>query len=102
MNETVFLILSSIAGGPRHGYAILQDVEAMTRGRVVLSTGTLYGALRRLLADKVIRRFTEADPSRDRQAYELTNAGREMLAAEVDRMRSLASTAAKRLAEVRA
>jgi DNA-binding PadR family transcriptional regulator len=101
LSETVFLILSSIAAGPRHGYAILQDVESLTHGRVSLSTGTLYGALRRLLEDGVIRRFKEEEPSRDRQAYELTASGRELLAAEVDRMRSLAGIAAKRLVESR-
>src|SRR4051794_9827567 len=57
LTETVFLILSSISAEPRHGYAIMQDVEAMTNGRVRLSTGTLYGALRRLLDAGLIRRF---------------------------------------------
>jgi DNA-binding PadR family transcriptional regulator len=99
LSETVFLILSSLAAEPRHGYAILQDVESLTGGRVRLSTGTLYGALRRLLEEGLIRRFREAQPSRDRQAYELTAGGRQALAAEVDRMRRLSGIAAKRLIE---
>jgi DNA-binding PadR family transcriptional regulator len=99
LSETVFLILSSLAAEPRHGYAILQDVELMTAGRVRLSTGTLYGALRRLLDARSIRRFEEPNPSRDRQAYELTARGREVLAAEVARMRHLSGVAAGRLAE---
>ncbi|MDZ4799577.1 MAG: PadR family transcriptional regulator [Bryobacteraceae bacterium] len=98
VSETVFLILLSLAETPRHGYAILQDVEALTEGRVKLSTGTLYGALRRLLDDGSIRRFAEADPSRDRQAYELTGRGRELVAAEVHRMNHLTATAQARLA----
>ena len=49
LTEPVLLILMSLAGQPRHGYSILKDVERMSDGRVVLSTGTLYGALRRLL-----------------------------------------------------
>jgi DNA-binding PadR family transcriptional regulator len=97
ISEAVFLILSSLAAEPRHGYAILQDVEALTAGRVRLSTGTLYGALRRLLEDRLIRRFNEKQPSRDRQMYELTSGGRQMLVAEIDRMRSLSTAAAKRL-----
>ena len=101
LSEAVFLILSSLAEGPRHGYAILQDVEALTSGRVRMSTGTLYGALRRLLADGVVRRFAESQPLRDRQAYELTASGRQALAAEVARMRSLATVAAERLADGR-
>ena len=99
LSETVFLILASLAAEPRHGYAILQDVEAMTAGRLRLSTGTLYGALRRLLEDGTIRRFKEATPTRDRQAYELTASGRKALAAEVGRMRHFSSVAAERLAQ---
>ena len=48
-SEAVFLILTSLAGEPRHGYALLKDIEALSDGRVRLSTGTLYGALHRLL-----------------------------------------------------
>ena len=102
LSETVFLILSSLAAGPRHGYAILQDVEALTSGRVRLSTGTLYGALKRLLDEGSIRRFKEKQPERDRQAYELTAGGHKILALELDRMRTLTSTVSTRLAERRA
>ena len=49
LTEPVLLILLSLADHPRHGYAILQDTQEMSGGRVRLSTGTLYGALRRLL-----------------------------------------------------
>ncbi len=47
LSEPVFLILTSLAEGPQHGYAIIKDIEALSGGRVVSSTGTLYGALRR-------------------------------------------------------
>ena len=99
VSETVFLILSSLAAEPRHGYAILQDVSSLTAGRVRLSTGTLYGALRRLLEEGSIQRFKEAHPARDRQAYELTTGGRQVVAAEVDRMRHLVAIASKRLVQ---
>ncbi len=49
VTEPVLLILLSLIEQPRHGYAILQDVQEVSEGRVTLSTGTLYGALRRLL-----------------------------------------------------
>ena len=51
LTEPVLLVLLSLAEQPRHGYSILKDVERMSGGRVKLSTGTLYGALRRLLDD---------------------------------------------------
>jgi DNA-binding PadR family transcriptional regulator len=98
VSEPVLLILLSLAERPRHGYAILQDTERMSEGRVRLSTGTLYGALRRLLEDKWIERFEEHDSSRGRQAYRLTAAGRRHLQMEVTRLRHLTRVAALRVA----
>jgi DNA-binding PadR family transcriptional regulator len=98
VSEPVLLILLSLAERPRHGYAILQDTERMSEGRVRLSTGTLYGALRRLLEDKWIERFEEQDSSRGRQAYRLTAAGRRNLQMEVTRLKHLTRVAALRVA----
>src|SRR5512141_2659302 len=98
LTETVLLILMSLAGQPQHGYAILKDVERMSDGRVVLSTGTLYGALRRLLDDDWIERFEDDDTSRGRQAYRLTPQGRRNLQLEIDRMKHLTRLAKLRIA----
>ena len=68
LSEPVLLILLSLADSPRHGYALLKDIESLSRGRVRLSTGTLYGALRRLLEDRWIERFAQQDTSREKQA----------------------------------
>jgi DNA-binding PadR family transcriptional regulator len=97
LSEPVLLILLSLAEQPRHGYSILKDVEAMSGGRVVLSTGTLYGALGRLLDEKWIERFAEDDAARDRQAYRLTPKGRQNLVAEVARMKQLTRLATLRV-----
>ncbi len=94
----VMLILLSLAEQPRHGYSILKDVEWMSRGRVMLSTGTLYGALRRLLDQGWIERFTEDESPRDRRAYRLTSQGRRNLQLEVQRMRHLTKLATARVA----
>lgn len=99
LSEAVLLILLSLAEGPRHGYAILKDVETLSQHRVKMSTGTLYGAIRRMLDDQWIRRFAEENASRDRQAYELTETGHHVLAGEVERMKHLTRTAALRLRE---
>lgn len=99
LSEAVLLILISLGEGPRHGYAILKDVETLSQGRVKMSTGTLYGAIRRLLDDRWIRRFAEENAARDRQAYELTDAGHQALAAEVARMKQLTRAATARLRE---
>jgi DNA-binding PadR family transcriptional regulator len=97
LSEPVLLILTSLAEGPRHGYALIKDIETLSAGRVRMSTGTLYGALRRLLKDQWIARFEQEDKSRDKQAYKLTPAGREQLEMELDRMKQLMRKAMARL-----
>ena len=97
VSEPVLLILTSLAGQPLHGYALLKDIEALSGGRVRLSTGTLYGALRRLLEDGWIERYEQADRSREKQAYRLTAAGRSQLQLELDRMKQLTRAASARL-----
>lgn len=98
VTEAVLLILLSLASQPRHGYAILRDTEEMSNGRVRLSTGTLYGALRRLLHDGWIERFENDDTSRGKQAYRLTSLGRRNLQTEVNRLQQLTHAAALRIA----
>lgn len=70
----------------------------MSGGRVKLSTGTLYGALRRLLDEAWIERVEEDDSPRDRRPYRLTPRGRRNLQLEVERMRQLTKLAALRVA----
>jgi DNA-binding PadR family transcriptional regulator len=99
-----FYILLSLASGKRHGYAILQDVESLSKGKVHLSTSTLYSALGRLLDQKLIERVA-ADlewgphPGLSRKAYVLSDLGRRILEAETDPMQALTSTARLRLTE---
>jgi DNA-binding PadR family transcriptional regulator len=75
----------------------MKDIASLSHGRVQLSTGTLYGALRRLLEDSLIERFTQADTSREKQAYKLSPAGRQQLQAELERMKQLTRLATTRL-----
>jgi|SRR6476661_5176199 len=93
LTEPVFLILASLAEKPRHGYALMKDIEEISEGRVRLSTGTLYGAIRRLLDEGWIERFAQKDTSREKQSYRLTAAGRGQLKAEVARMKQLTRVA---------
>jgi DNA-binding PadR family transcriptional regulator len=86
ITEPVLLILLSLATQPRHGYAILRDTEQISDGRVHLSTGTLYGALRRLLDDGWIERYKDDDTSRGN------------LQTEVSRLKQLTRAAALRVA----
>jgi DNA-binding PadR family transcriptional regulator len=100
LTEPTFYILLSLAPGQKHGYAIMKDVEALSDGRLSLSTGTLYGALKRLLDQDWIERVdeTEADeprgePGRPRKAYRLTRLGRRSLEAETARLERLVAAA---------
>lgn len=102
LTETTLYILLSLAPGPRHGYAIMKDVRALSHNRVELSTGTLYSALKRLLDQDWIRRTEDPDPiaangGRNRKAYELTDLGTSILQAEVDRLQSLVGVAQGRV-----
>ena len=97
LTEPILLILMSLADKPRHGYALIKDIEAISNGRVRLSTGTLYGAIRRLLEDEWIERFEQEDTSRRKQAYRITSEGRRQLELELDRMRQLTQAATARL-----
>jgi DNA-binding PadR family transcriptional regulator len=97
LSEPVLLILISLASAPSHGYALIKDIESLSQGRVRLSTGTLYGALRRLLEDRWIERFAQQDTSREKQAYRLTAGGRRQLQAELARMKQVTRIAGARL-----
>lgn len=72
--ERSVLVLTSLAGGDRHGYALLKDIEQFSG--VTLSPGTLYGALAKLEADGFVQRL----PADDRRyPYTLTTSGRAAL-----------------------
>jgi DNA-binding PadR family transcriptional regulator len=92
LTETSFFIIFRLATAPKHGYAIMKEVEAMSDERVVLATGTLYSALRRMLEDGWIERVTDPDSgvdNRERKRYQLTRHGRRLLEAEIGRLRKL-------------
>jgi DNA-binding PadR family transcriptional regulator len=97
LTPALFHVLLSLADGEKHGYAILKEVEQRTSGHVVLSTGTLYGIIKRLLADGMIRESAAGSDER-RTAYRLTAFGRKVALAEAERLRDLVAAAqAKKL-----
>ena len=87
LTEAVYYILLSLVT-PRHGYGIMQEAERMSNGRVKLAAGTLYGAINGLLDRGWIKAVPGAEDSR-RKEYALTEAGREALNRELDRLREL-------------
>jgi DNA-binding PadR family transcriptional regulator len=87
LQEPTLYILLSLRGGEKHGYAILKDVTELSDKRVNLSTGTLYGALYRLLDQGLIEQTESKDGARGKKAYRLTPSGLEVFDAEVSRMK---------------
>jgi DNA-binding PadR family transcriptional regulator len=96
LTPAMFNVLLALAGEDLHGYAILKEVTEQTAGEVQLSTGTLYGIIKRLLVEGLIievrRRPVENDDAR-RRYYHLTEAGREIAVAEARRMEKLVARA---------
>lgn len=85
MTETAYYILLSLHE-PRHGYAIMQHVEALTAGRIRIGAGTIYGTLAKLEKESLIRPEAEIDR---KKIYALTNDGRKVLLLEMARLQEL-------------
>jgi DNA-binding PadR family transcriptional regulator len=83
--------------GERHGYAVMQDVERLSDGAVKMGPGTLYGAIKRLLADGLIEESAQRpDPALDdqrRRYYRLTGLGERVCGAEIERLSKLVQRA---------
>jgi len=102
LTPAMFNVLLSLADGDKHGYAILKEVDEQTGGEVQLSTGTLYGIIKRLLADGLIvetrHRPASSEDDQRRRYYRLTEEGRQVAVAEAERMEKLLARArSKRL-----
>jgi DNA-binding PadR family transcriptional regulator len=94
LTPAMFYVLVAMADGQAHGYAMLKEVEQLTSGAVRLSTGTLYGIIKRLLADGLVRE-QRTDDSR-RRSYELTPFGRDVAKAEAARLEQTLAIARKK------
>jgi DNA-binding PadR family transcriptional regulator len=98
MQEATFLILTALADGSQHGYGIIMDVQQISGGRVKLRAGTLYTALDRLRADRLIAvDREEIVEGRLRRYYRLSPEGTKVLAAEAARLQANATAALARL-----
>jgi DNA-binding PadR family transcriptional regulator len=97
LTPALFHVLLSLADGDKHGYAIMKEVARLTDGGVILSAGTLYGILRRLVSDGLVvekseRPAPELDDER-RRYYHLTEFGRSVAQAEAERLEDVLTLA---------
>jgi DNA-binding PadR family transcriptional regulator len=97
LTPAVLHVLLALADEERHGYGIMKEVEGRTGGEVRLGPGTLYGAIKRMLADGFIEESDERpDPELDdqrRRYYRITDFGRRVAGAEAERLAGLVNTA---------
>ena len=98
MREPTFWILTALAGRPRHGYGVIQEVTRLSGGEVTILAGTLYAALDRLAAEGLVEPDRdELVDGRTRRYYRLTDSGAVALAAEAGRLERTARTATVQL-----
>ncbi len=91
LSEVTFQILLALTDRERHGYGIMSEVEIRTAGRVRLGAGTLYGALKRLVADGLVEEADEPSDAPDderRRYYRISSLGRSVARAEARRLAS--------------
>lgn len=98
LTPAVFHILLALADGEKHGYAIMQEVAAITNGDMKMGPGTLYGSIKRMLEAGLVDETNERpDPALDderRRYYRLTSFGEQVARAESKRLRALVQAAA--------
>jgi DNA-binding PadR family transcriptional regulator len=99
IRRSTYFVLAALLDGPLHGYAIIGRAAELSDGDVRLSTGTLFGALDRLVASGLVQAGEEEKvDGRVRRAYTLTQDGHEALSAEASRMRRAAHVVEARVA----
>ena len=86
LTETTFYILLALRK-PGHGYAVMQEVEALSGGRVRIAAGTMYGAIDNLTQQKLIEAIPSKDPRR--KVYQLTFTGEQVINLEARRLEKL-------------
>ena len=92
MTEAFYYILLALRK-PNHGYGVIQEIEELTGGRVVLGPGTLYGALQTMQKREWIRIYSQDTESRKKKEYIITDLGRAAFEAEKRRLEELLSNA---------
>ena len=97
LTESIYYILLALVE-PMHGYGIMQKASAMSNGRLVLSAGTLYGAISNLLAKGWISPCGESSETDGRRKlYQITDEGREVLMVELARLEELVENGRKNI-----
>ena len=90
LTEATYYILLSLVE-PLHGYGIIKKVEVLTSNRLKLAAGTLYGAIKGLLENKLIVLVSEEKLKKGKKMYQITTNGKKLLYYELNRLREMVS-----------
>ena len=94
LSESYYYILLCLAKGANHGYGIMQMTEKLSGGDVTIGSGTMYGATGNMMKKGWIREIISDEPGLERRRlYQLTESGREVLRAEIERLRRMLANA---------
>lgn len=94
LTESYYYILLCLFPKPLHGYGIMQEAERLSEGNVKIGSGTMYGAVNNMLKKGWIVERVSDDPNDSRKRlYQLTDEGRNVLQAEIERLRHLLQSA---------
>jgi DNA-binding PadR family transcriptional regulator len=101
LTPAMFAILLALHAGPRHGYALMDDVDTITGGVITLGPATLYRSLQRLRVDGLIEELGEERPTgtaadrrtERRRSYRITDAGRSATTTEAHRLAAMVAAA---------
>ena len=100
LTPAVFHIMLALAHGPRHGYALMPEVERLTNGRLQLGPGTLYRSIQRMLVDGLIEEldypYDVTSEDERRRYYRLTKLGKQVAQAEAERLAAVVDAAIER------
>ena len=99
LTPAVLHILLALADGERHGYAIAQEVEAISDGQVRMGPGTLYGSILRMTESELLEEVTtrrRVDGEERRRYYQLTAFGKRVLTLELDRLTAVMNVARRK------
>lgn len=101
LTESYFYILLCLAEGPNHGYGIMQKTKELSEGEVKIGSGTMYGATGNMMKKGWIDECNHyGEGAERRRMYELTEEGRRVLDAEINRLKRLLAGAESILEEI--
>lgn len=92
LSPAVFAILLSLAGGEKHGYAIMKEAAEPEGGAIKMGPGTLYGSIDRMIRDHLVEETGFTDDAR-RRYYRITTFGHKVFSAETSRIANIVRAA---------